>query len=177
MPSLTIVLAVEAQELWQRIESNLEWVETRAQRIADAETDRSRALDAKASQVLAVAAVATSIAATALAPRLPAAPPGARILASVGGVNVLVTVGASVAALFPRSFPSFATPELEQWPTVDFLTRPPREVKGLLLNGWLGVIAQTRRRNRWKVQLVRLAVSALGLALCVTTAAAAILAQ
>lgn len=166
---------MEASELWERVAQNVEWVEVRAQQLAAAETDRTRALDVKANQVLAVSAVATSIAGSVLAPRLDQAPLAAGVLAVVAGVFVLVAAGSSVAALLPRSFSSFSTPELNQWPTGDFLTQAPRNVHGRVLNGWLAMIARARHLNDLKAQLVRVALLSLLGALLFTTAAAGII--
>jgi dipeptide/tripeptide permease len=163
---------VDAEELWERVETNVEWVERRAHEIAAHETDRTRALDAKASQVLAVSAVATSIAASALVPRLGSAPRGAVWLAGFAAVSILVAAGTAVYALIPRAFLAFSADEVEQWPTGDFLTQRARDVQGRILNGWLETIARARTINARKATMVRAALIALALALALTAATA-----
>lgn len=171
-----MVVAADPDELWQRVETNVEWIEPRAQLLATGEADRTRALDAKANQVLAVAALATSIAATALAPRLEDAETAASITGLVAAASVLLAAVLSVWALFPRSFSSFATAELEEWPTGDFLSSRPRDVQGRVLNGWLRMIARARLLNERKARLVRAALVALVIALAFTTVTAGIIA-
>jgi hypothetical protein len=163
---------VDAEDLWQRVETNVEWVERRAHEIAAHETDRTRALDAKASQVLAVSAVATSIAASALVPRLESAPRGAVWLAGIAAVSILVSAGTAVYALIPRAFLAFSAEEVEQWPTGDFLTQRARDVQGRILNGWLETVARARTVNARKAGMVRVALIALALALALTAATA-----
>jgi hypothetical protein len=120
--------------------------------------------------------VATSIAATTLAPRVGDAGTEARVLATLAGVSVVIAAASSVWALFPRSFSSFATAELEQWPTGDLLTGRPRDVQGRVLNGWLGMIFRARLLNDRKARLVRVALVALTSALLFTTVTAGIIA-
>ena len=163
---------MEAGALWRRVEQNVEWVERRAYELAVAETDRTRTLDGKASQVLAVSALATSIAASTLAPRLEGAPAGAAWLAAAAAGAVFLSAGASIWALFPRAFRSFTSEEIGSWPTGDFLTQRSRDVEGRVLNGWLGVIGQARAINSRKANLVRVALVSLGVALVLTAAAA-----
>ena len=163
---------MEAGSLWQRVEQNVEWIERRAYELATAETDRTRALDSKASQVLAVSALATSIAASALAPRLSDAPAYSAWLASGAALAVIVSAAASIWALFPRAFLSFTGEEMGNWPTGDFLTQRPRDVQGRVLNGWLEVILRARWNNSVKSRLVRLALTALWVALVLTTVTA-----
>jgi hypothetical protein len=141
------------------------------------EADRTRALDAKASQVLAVSAVATSIAASVLVPRLTSAPIGAVWLAGFAAVSILVSAGTAVYGLFPRAFLAFSAEEVEQWPTGDFLTQQPRDVQGRILNGWLETIARARTVNARKATMVRAALIALALALGFTTATAGTIAK
>lgn len=167
---------MEGSDLWQRVEANVEWIEVRAQQLAMAETDRTRALDMKANQVLAVAALATSIAASALAPRLNDGPQGASWVALLAGLSVVLAGGTAVAALFPRSFSSFSAADLEQWPTGDFLVQRPRDVQGFVLNGWLGMIGRARRLNDRKAQLIRVSLVSLAAALAFTAGTAGILA-
>lgn len=166
-----------ADELWQRVDVNVEWIERRAQELAIAETDRTRALDTKASQVLAVAAVATSIAASALGPRLATAPEVAVWFAVLAGLFVLTATATSVWALFPRAFLSFESDEIAQWPTGDFLTQRQRDIQGRFLNGWLEVVGRARRVNGRKATLVRTGLIALGLALACTAATAGTIAS
>lgn len=168
---------MNAEELWGRVETNVEWVERRAHEIAAEEADRTRALDAKASQVLAVSAVATSIAASVLVPRLSSAPDSAVWLAGFAAVSVLVSAGTAVYGLFPRAFLAFSAEEIEQWPTGDFLTQRSRDVQGRILNGWLETIARARTVNARKATMVRAALIALALALAFTTATAGTIAE
>ena len=149
---------MEASRLWQLVERNVEWIERRAFEAANAETERTRALDQKASQVLAVSALATSIAASALA--------------SAAGAAVLISAAASIWALFPRAFLSLTSEEMGHWATGDFLTQEPRDVQGRILNGWLEVILRARRNNSVKARLVRVALVALWVALVLTTVTA-----
>src|SRR5688572_15431948 len=102
---------MEPDELWERVEANVEWIERRAQELAAAETERTRAIDTKASQVLAVAAVATSIAASALAPRLAPAPSLATYAALVAGAAVMIAAVSAIWTLLPRAFLSFESDE------------------------------------------------------------------
>jgi hypothetical protein len=168
---------MNAEELWGRVETNVEWVERRAHEVAAEEADRTRALDAKASQVLAVAAVATSIAASVLVPRLASAPDGALWLAGLAAVSILTSAGTAVYALLPRAFLTFSAEEVEQWPTGDFLTQRPRDVQGRILNGWLETIARARTVNARKATMVRAALIALAIALAFTTATAGTIAS
>jgi hypothetical protein len=168
---------MEARAPWERVETNVEWIERRAYELASAETDRTRALDGKASQVLAVAAVATSIAASALVPRLEDAPPAAAWIAAGAGAAVIAAAAAAVCALFPRAFLSFTGEEIGDWPTGDFLSQRPRDVHGRILNGWLEVVLRARRINSLKSHLVRAALASLGLALILTTVAAGTMAS
>lgn len=172
-----IVFPVEAGALWQRVETNVEWIERRAYELASSETDRTRALDGKASQVLAVAAVATSIAASALVPRLADAPAAAAWIAGGAGAAVISAAAAAVCALFPRAFLSFTVEEIGDWPTGDFLTQRPRDIHGRILNGWLEVVLRARRINSLKSHLVRAALASLGVALVLTTVAAGTMAS
>jgi hypothetical protein len=172
-----MVQLVDPDDLWHRVEDNVEWIERRACEIAASETDRTRALDTKAGQVLAVSAVATSIAASALVPRLVSAPDPASWLAVLAAASILVSAGASVIALFPRAFLGFSADEVEQWPTGDFLTQRARDVRGRILNGWLETMARARTVNARKASLVRVALIALALALIFTTATAGTIAS
>jgi hypothetical protein len=127
-------------------------------RVATSEAARTDALDRKASTVATFASLVATLTATLGLLFVERFETWWALSLFVAGLGALVlSVGLSVVALFPREYLSLGIAYLRRFPTWGEIRKPPEQVRGETMKGLVEAVAREREANDDKAGWVRLA--------------------